>query len=103
MQLGIWGLILWLCLDEDDLEYNPSSAPNAQSIYWGILSLSTGAVSVAFAEMTVKVNHITFPNTHLTDSGQLIALLIGAITLLGTMISPFRPPRRSEPRPQVAA
>lgn len=69
VQFGLWGLVLWICLDEDDLEDNPSSAPNAQSIYWGLLSLITGAFSVAFAEMTVKVNHITFtPDSLIVDS-----------------------------------
>jgi hypothetical protein len=37
--------------------------------------------------MTIKMNNITFPGTHITDSGQLIALLIGAFTLFTVVAS----------------
>lgn len=92
-----------MCLEGDYLGETPIPAPNAPPIFWEMPSLSTGEVSVTFVEMTVKVNLITFPNTQLTDSGQLIALLISTITLLGIMISTFKPYRMSDPRSQTAA
>jgi hypothetical protein len=56
-----------------------------------MLTLVTGsfAITISNLEMTIKVNQITFPGTQLTDSRQLIALLIGIPTLFAMVISAF--------------
>ena len=46
-----------------------------------VFLLVNGAIAIAFVEMTIKSNKIEFPDTRLTDSGQLIPLLIGVFTL----------------------
>jgi hypothetical protein len=51
------------------------------SYVYGTLSSVLCAIAIVHVEMTIKMNNITFPGTHITDSGQLIALLIGAFTL----------------------
>jgi hypothetical protein len=57
------------------------------SILWVLrfLALGFGAVGVGFLEATIKKNNITFPETHLTNSGQLVPLLIGIFTLVVTI------------------
>jgi hypothetical protein len=47
-------------------------------------------MTIAFTEMTLKVNHITFLNTKITDSGQLMALLIGVFTFTVSLFSAAR-------------
>ncbi|OCK85643.1 hypothetical protein K432DRAFT_400032 [Lepidopterella palustris CBS 459.81] len=64
--------------------------PNPISAVLGFFTLSGGAVGIAFTEMTLKVNHITFPGTSITDSGQLVALLIGVFTLIAALFSAIK-------------
>lgn len=61
--------------------------PNAKSAALGIFTLGSGAFAIAFAEMTIKTNNITFPDTHITDSGQFIPLLIGVFSLVSAIFS----------------
>ena len=70
--------------EDDDKKQNPISA------MLGILQLITGALAIAFAEMVLKHNHITFPDTHIADSGQLIPLLIGIFTFAAAVINALR-------------
>ena len=44
-----------------------------------------GVIPVAFTEMTVKVNHIEFPDVGMSDSSQLIPLIIGVCTLVSVL------------------
>jgi len=49
------------------------------------LLMWSGAVGIAFVEKSIQVNHITFGTSSILDSGQLIALLIGALTILSVV------------------
>ncbi|KAI9766751.1 MAG: hypothetical protein M1839_004782 [Geoglossum umbratile] len=64
--------------------------PNPYSAVLGFLQLTTGAITIAFTEMTLKTNNITFPDTKITNSGQLIALLIGIFTFSASLVSAIR-------------
>jgi hypothetical protein len=48
-------------------------------------ALGAGAIGIGFLEATIIKNNITFPDTHLTNSGQLMPLLIGIFTLVVTI------------------
>lgn len=64
-----------------DEEVAPSGKRAPVAAGWTLMLMSEGAIGIAFIEMTIKVNNIEFPDTPLTDSGQLIPLLIGVLTL----------------------
>lgn len=53
-----------------------------RSAILAIRGLVCGVFSIVFTEMTIKINNITFPDSSIaSNSGQLIALLIGTFTL----------------------
>jgi hypothetical protein len=62
--------------DEDDV------SDGAMVWFLRIFAFCAGAIGIGFLEATIKKNNITFPDTHLTDSGQLMPLLIGVFTLV---------------------
>jgi hypothetical protein len=66
-------------IDEDD--------DNDKSAIWVIrgIAVGCGAMGVGFLEATIAKNNITFPDTHLLNSGQLMPLLIGIFTLVVTI------------------
>jgi hypothetical protein len=49
-----------------------------------------GAFTIAFTERALTANRITFPDTHIADSGQLIPLLIGIFTFTTSVINAMR-------------
>ncbi|KAF1998289.1 hypothetical protein P154DRAFT_261877 [Amniculicola lignicola CBS 123094] len=63
---------------------------NIRSVILGTMAIGGGATAIAFTEMTIKINHITFPGTSFEDSGQLISLLIGGFTLVSAAFSAMR-------------
>ena len=48
----------------------------------GYLALVGGAFAIAFTEMTLKSNKVTFPGLSLLNSGQLLPFLIGHFTFI---------------------
>jgi hypothetical protein len=85
--LAIFLIVLWI-VNWGDLEVQNFSEPqNGVSMFLGYLQLVSGPITIAFTEMTLKSNHITFPNTSITDSGQLIPLIIGLFTFATSLFS----------------
>ena len=56
----------------------------------GVGLIVFGTFCIAFAEMTIKINHITFPGSSLTDSGQLIPIIIGAFNIVSVFWEGFK-------------
>lgn len=82
--IGFTALFYWFVSWEDD--FKEEKHPFWSYVY-GALSSVLGAIAIVHVEMTIKMNHITFPDTHITDSGQVIALLIGVFTLFTAFAS----------------
>jgi hypothetical protein len=79
--VGCVFIVLWIsAVGDDDVEQYYQKI-NPASVILGIIGLISGGISIAFTEKTISVNHITFPGVSITDSGQLIALLIGTFSL----------------------
>jgi len=55
-----------------------------------VAQLFTGAFAIAFLEKTLKINQVVFPNSNISDSGQLIPLLINIFTLISTVFCVIR-------------
>lgn len=91
---GFVALGFWFASWGENFEGEEEAHP-ALSFVWGLCSLTSGPIAIASVEMTIKINHITFPGTQITDSGQLIALLIGAFTLFAAIISAVKATVRS--------
>ena len=66
----------WFESWSEDGEEEPQKSNLIYSRILGGMQLVTGSLAIAFTEMILKTNRITFPDTHITDSGQLIPLLI---------------------------
>ena len=92
--LGIAAFLvgLWFSSWGEDLEDEESddSDNRALSQIFGFMQLSVGVFTIAFAEMDLKHNHITFPDTHITDSGQLIPFLLGLFTFGVAFVNALR-------------
>ena len=85
------GLVwLWFASWGEDLGDEESEDNRILAMVFGVMQLSLGAFTIAFAEMNLKHNHITFPDTHITDSGQLIPFLIGIFTFVVAFVSALR-------------
>jgi hypothetical protein len=80
----------WFESWSEDGEEEPQKANLIYSRILGGMQLVTGSLAIAFTEMILKANRITFPDTHITDSGQLIPLLIGIFTFIATSINALR-------------
>ena len=47
--------------------------------------LFLGVVSIVHVELTIRFNHVRFPDSPIADSGQLVPLLIGIFTFTATL------------------
>jgi hypothetical protein len=84
------GLALWFSGWGDDDIRDYKERTNTTSAGYGLLAVFAGSISIVFTEMRIKVNHITFAGKHLTDGGQLIALLISIFALVASLFGAFK-------------
>jgi TctA family transporter len=73
-------------LDGDEGEISDAALDR----WFKVLALISGAIGIGFLEGTIKTNNITFEDTQLTDSGQLIPVLIGVFSLVSTIFDAIR-------------
>lgn len=78
--LLVLGLTKWSDQGADDDEDDFAATLGFRAVFTFAL-LTEGASAIAFTEKTIQVNNIIFPGADLSDSGQLIPLLIGVFTL----------------------
>jgi hypothetical protein len=76
--------------EEEEEDKDVEKAGRDLSRFMAILQLITGSFAIGFAEKTLQANHVTFPGTHYTDSGQLMPLLIGIFTFAASVINALR-------------
>lgn len=74
------GLTRWR--DEGQNDTSDHTMVRILQCVYTLYLVSIGAFAVAFVEMTIKINNVVFPELSLTNSGQLIPLLIGVFTLV---------------------
>jgi hypothetical protein len=65
-------------------EYHDESDDKDELWILRIGGVGLGAMGISFLEATIWKNNITFEDVHIADAGQLIPLLIGVFTLVGT-------------------
>ena len=80
---------LWIENFQEDIEEDDNK-PNAASMSIGFMALVSGPIAIAFTEMTLKINDVTFPGTSLTSTGQLIPFLIGIFTVLAAIVGALK-------------
>jgi len=64
--------------------------PNPKSAVLALLQIVGGCIAIGFLEKSLSLNKVSFPGASISDSGQLIPLLIGIFALVSAVFAAIR-------------